>query len=128
MAVKFGVTTKKDPRNPGAEPKYYAIVKSSGRDDLDAVAQKTAEISTASPGDTALVLENFISVLPKELAEGKIVELGGFGTFRLSVSSDGAATADDVTARSINDVRVIFSPGKRFQQILDAIVFQKEAN
>jgi hypothetical protein len=32
-----------------------------------------------------------------------------------------------VTARNITDVRVIFTPGKRFKQALEAAEFQKES-
>ena len=73
------------------------------------------------------MLEAFLHVVPEKLADGKIVELGDFGTFRVTVSSEGAALAADVNVRSITDTRVIFTPGKRFKQMLDTIQFQKEA-
>ena len=72
-------------------------------------------------------MEAFLQVVPDKLAEGNIVELGDFGTFRVSVSSDGQENAEDVTARHITDVRVIFTPGKRFSQLLDDVQFQKES-
>jgi predicted histone-like DNA-binding protein len=66
-------------------------------------------------------------VVPEKLADGKIVELGDFGTFRITVSSEGAALADEVSVRNITETRVIFTPGKRFKQMLATIQFQKEA-
>ena len=54
------------------------------------------------------------------------MELGDFGTFRLTVSSEGAALAEEVSVRSITNTRVIFAPGKRFKQLLATIEFQKE--
>jgi len=127
MSVKFSVTPKKDPRNQEAAPKYYAVVKSNGRSDTNTVAKSINRMSTVSSVDTAAVLEAFLTVVPEELANGNIVELGDFGTFRVSVSSDGAEKAEDLTARSITDVRVLFTPGKRFQQVLDTAEFQKES-
>jgi len=126
MSVKFSVNPKKDPRDQSADPKYYATVKSVGRADTYTIAKSINSISTVSSVDTAAVLEAFLTVVPDKLAEGNIVELGDFGTFRLSISSEGAALAGDVTARSITDTRVIFTPGKRFKQVLDNIEFQKE--
>ena len=41
--------------------------------------------------------------------------------------TDGAAMAEEVTARNITDVRVLFAPGKRFEQALDTVEFQKES-
>ena len=127
MPVKFSATPKKDPRNLEAEPKYYAIVKSDGRADTITIAKSINSMSTVSIPDTAAVLEAFLHVVPEKLADGRIVELGDFGTFRISVSSEGAALAEEVTARNITDTKVIFTPGKRFKQMLNTIEFQKEA-
>jgi predicted histone-like DNA-binding protein len=127
MAVKFNVSQRKNPRDLTAPPKYYATVKSSGRADTNAIARSINSMSTVSSVDTAAVLEAFLQVVPDKLAEGNIVELGDFGTFRVSVSSDGQEQAEDVTARNITDVRVIFTPGRRFTQVLDDVQFQKES-
>ena len=127
MTVKFTANPKKDPRNLEAEPKYYAIVKSDGRADTNVIAKSINSISTVSSVDTAAVLEAFLTVVPEKLAEGRIVELGDFGTFRISVSSEGSEFEGQVTARNITDTRVIFTPGKRFKQVLDTIEFQKES-
>ena len=127
MPVKFNVTPRKDPRDQNSQPKYYATVKSSGRTDTNAIARSINSMSTVSSVDTAAVLEAFLNVVPDKLSEGNIVELGDFGTFRVSVSSEGEAQAEDVTARNITDVRVLFTPGKRFKQVLDTVQFQKES-
>ncbi len=127
MSVKFSASPKKDPRNLEAAPKYYAIVKSDGRADTQTVARSINSMSTISAADTAAVLEAFLHVVPEKLADGKIVELGDFGTFRVTVSSEGAAQPEELTARHITDTKVIFTPGKRFKQVLDTIEFQKES-
>jgi len=54
------------------------------------------------------VIVNLIDELPKWLMEGDSVKLDGFGSFRLSFSSDGVATKDEVTANQITDIRIIF--------------------
>ena len=127
MTVKFNVTPRKDPRDQTLPPKYYARIKSSGRTDTHAIARSINDMSTVSSVDTRAVLEAFLHVVPEQLAEGHIVELGDFGRFRVSVSSEGAEHAEDVTARNITDVRVIFTPGKRFMQLLNTVQFQKES-
>jgi predicted histone-like DNA-binding protein len=128
MPVKFNVSARKDPRDQNSTPKYYATVKSSGRADTQAIAKSINNMSTVSSVDTAAVLEAFLSVVPDKLVEGNIVELGDFGTFRVSVSSEGEDKAEDVTARNITDVRVLFTPGKRFTQVLNTAEFQKIAD
>ena len=128
MTVKFTATPKKDPRNLEAEPKFYATVKSDGRADTHAIARSINSMSTVSAADTAAVLEAFLHVVPEKLADGKIVELGEFGTFRLTVSSEGTQLSGELTSRHITETRVIFTPGKRFKQMLETIEFQKEVS
>jgi predicted histone-like DNA-binding protein len=125
MTVKFTVTPRKDPRDQNSQPKYYATVRSNGRIDTHGVARDINKMSTVSSVDTAAVLEAFMNVVPDQLADGKIVELGDFGTFRVSVSSEGAEAPENVTMRNITDVRMLFLPGKRFKQLLSGTVFEK---
>ena len=73
-------------------------MKSSGHADTDAIAKSINSMSTVSSVDTAAVLEVFLNVILDKLAEGNIVELGVFGTFRISVSSEGQEKAEGVTA------------------------------
>ena len=125
MAVKFSVSPRKDPRDQNSQPKYYVTVKSQSRADLLAVAKDINKMSTVSSVDTTAVLEAFMNVVPDMLADGKIVELGAFGTFRVSVSSEGADNPEDVTTRNITNVRIIFQPGKRFKNLLSGTEFEK---
>lgn len=128
MTVKYNISPRKDPRNQESDPRYYATVKSTGRVDTYGLARTINSMSTVSSADTAAVLEAFLNVVPDQLAEGRIVELGDFGSFRLTVSSEGAPRAEDFTSRHITDVRVIFTPGKRFKGVLNNAEFQKIAD
>ena len=125
MSVKFSVTPRKDPRDQNSQPKYYATVRSNGRVDTHGIARDINKMSTVSSVDTTAVLEAFMNVVPDQLADGKIVELGDFGTFRVSVSSEGAEQPEAVTTRSITDVRILFQPGKRFRKLINSTEFEK---
>ncbi|MFZ5912034.1 MAG: HU family DNA-binding protein [Chloroflexota bacterium] len=127
MTVKFTVVPRKDPRDPALPPKYYAAAKSSGRADTNEIAKQVTRMSTISSADTMAMLEAFLTIVPDQLAEGKIVELGEFGTFRISLSSQGSEDADAVTAANISEARVIFTPGRRFKDVLATLKYQKEA-
>ena len=85
MPVYFRVVPKKNPRDLGAAPRYYPTVVSRGRTDLRALAERIAEMSTVSTIDCMAMLEALQVVIPDELASGRIVELGEFGTFRLTI-------------------------------------------
>ena len=50
--------------------------------------------------------------------EGISVKLDGFGTFRLSLSSEAEATREEVTANSIKDIYILFEPDKEIREKL----------
>ena len=125
MTVKYNVVERGNPANKEAPKKFYASVVSTGKVNQNEVAQEVADMSTLNPGDTAGAIENFLLVITRELARGNIVQLGEFGSFWLRIESDGQETADDVRRESITNVLPRFTPGKRFQQALDVIEFEK---
>ncbi|MFO7682738.1 MAG: HU family DNA-binding protein [Chloroflexota bacterium] len=125
MSVKYNVVPKKNPQKPEDPPRYYPVVKSSGRTSQRGLAQKGSQISTLSSVDLAAALETLLTLIPQELMEGNIVELGDFGSFRLSVKADGSDKEVDVRANNIKNVNVRFTPGKEFKLALSRIIFEK---
>ena len=125
MSVKFNVVERGKPGSPETPKKYYPSIVASGKVSQRDVAKHAAEMSTVSIGDTAAVVENFLQIIAQELAKGNIVQLGEFGSFWLRTETEGADDAESVRANQIKNVLVRFTPGKEFQQVLDAIVFEK---
>jgi len=108
MALQFNVIEKPNPQTK--EKKWYASPKLTGTRDLKNLSKDLSEVSSLSAGDVQNVIANLIDQLPKWLMEGNSVKLDGFGTFRLSLSSTGEATKEDVTAASIKDIYILFEP------------------
>jgi len=108
MALQFNVIERPNPQTK--EKKWYASPKLTGNRDLKNLSKDLSEVSSLSAGDVQNVIVNLIDQLPKWLMEGNSVKLDGFGTFRLSLSSTGEATKDDVTAGSIKDIYILFEP------------------
>jgi predicted histone-like DNA-binding protein len=125
MTVKFTVVTKRDPRDLQAAPRYYPMLKSTSRVTLRQLAERIGKISTVSVIDVIAVLEALLIVVPQELANGNLVDLGGFGSFRLRVNGRGAASAAEVTARNITRVFTRFRPGRLFREVLNSITFER---
>ena len=82
-------------------------------------------MSTLTTTDIVAALESFLTIVPKELAKGNIVELGDFGSFWLKTNTEGADTAEEVRSDQINTVLPRFNPGKQFKRTLDNIEFNK---
>ena len=125
MSVKFNVVQRGNPAKPEAPKKFYPSIVSSGRRSQREVAVSASKLSALEPADMAAAAENFLSVITDELSRGNIVDLGEFGSFWLRVETEGADAEDGVNAASIQAVRVRFTPGKAFQEMLDKISFEK---
>jgi predicted histone-like DNA-binding protein len=127
MAVKYRAIPRRNPRDPDAPQKYYPSVSSTERVDLPDISAQISEISTVSRIDTLAVLEGFLTVLPRTIAAGKIVQLGNFGSFWLRVKSEGSDTPEQVSRQNIVNVLPLFTPGKEFKKILKNAEFVKQS-
>jgi predicted histone-like DNA-binding protein len=108
MALQFNVVEKTNPIIK--EKKWYATARITGNRNLKSFSKDLSEVSSLSAGDVLNVIMNLIEQLPKWLMEGDSVKLDGFGSFRLSFSSDGMATRDEVTASTIKEIHIVFEP------------------
>ncbi len=125
MAIQYRLMERIKPTDPTAPKKHYAITQSSGEISLRQLADQIAEISTVSSIDTLAVLESLLQVLPRHLLDSKIIRLGDFGSFRLSLSSSGADTAENFTKNMIKGVKLLFRPGKQITDELKQAEFVK---
>ena len=90
MAQGFKLVLR--PSKPGekdSEKKFYAVSKTNGTSSMKTLCKLISARSTVSSADVKAVLDNLNFVLDMELQEGRIVKFGDFGSFRISVSSDG---------------------------------------
>ena len=77
----------------------------------DQVADRLAQMSTVSRGDTYAVLKDLGGVMASFMAEGRTVKLEGVGTFYYTIDADkGIAKPEEVSAKQIKGVRVRFIP------------------
>lgn len=127
MSATYSVVSKVNPRDLAAPYKYYPSYKSSGRITLRQLSKKISQISTVSTADTMAVIESLLELIPQELTDGNIVELGAFGSFRLAIKTEGADTPEEVSVRNIKQVQPRFAPGKEFKQAVANTEFKKSA-
>ncbi len=112
MAQGFKLVLR--PSKPGekdSEKKFYAVSKTNGTSSMKTLCKLISARSTVSSADVKAVLDNLNFVLDMELQEGRIVRLGDFGSFRISVSSDGVTDKKDFNTSMLRPPRIIFTPG-----------------
>jgi len=126
MSLPFTTRERIEPGKPGGgQRKHYAIVQPPQRVGLDQLSEVISRETTLSRTDVVAVLEALIQVLPRYLIRGCLIDLGRFGTFRLSLRSRGENTAKQVTNRSILGNRLLFRPGKALREAFAQLVYKK---
>ena len=125
MAVKFTVYEKKNPQDLNAAPKWYAGVKCDGDVTLKSLGKEISKRCTVTHADTLAVLEGLTQVLVENLADGRIVRFGDFGSFRIGIGSEGAVKEEFFHQSMIRTKKVRFTPGGDLKEMLNTLKFEK---
>ncbi|WP_400192644.1 HU family DNA-binding protein [Hymenobacter sp. B81] len=120
MPITYILVKRGQPGAAPADKQLYAQAKSTGETTVRDLAERISRTSTLSTVDVLAVLEAFFQTVPRELAAGRIVRFGEFGSFQTTLQGAGAATAPEFTPAHIHEVRVRFRPGKLFGQAMQA--------
>ncbi|MDR1072962.1 MAG: HU family DNA-binding protein [Treponema sp.] len=126
MAVWLRKVRRENPQDRN-QSKWYLTQEKSGNVEIKDIAKEIEGWSALSLGDVQSVLSNMMEVLPVFLKLGQSVNLEGFGTFRVSVASDGTATAEELNARHIKGVKLVFQPSVELKRSLEVITFEVPA-
>lgn len=106
------------PSEPGKKDSkklYYAQSKSTGIVGLKYLAKLIAARSTVSSADVKAVLDSLNWIIDMEVQEGRIVQLGELGNFRITVGSEGVEDKKKFTASMIRPPRLVFTPGSELR-------------
>ena len=126
MSVKIKVIAKGQPGvSGGGDKKYYASPVSSGEMDLNAITKAIEKISTVSGADIRAVLYALVDVSIDGLSRGAVVRMGELGSLRVTLSSEGKPTPEEVNALSVKKRGIIFTPGAHLKEMLKSLKFVK---
>ena len=114
--MKIKMVQRKNPQKK-SEVKFYASPVNAGKKTLRDIAKDIAGRSSLTRGDIENVLTNFMECLPSYLRDGFSVQLGEFGTVRLTLSSEGALNEKAFKTETIKP-RVTFTPGVELKAAL----------
>jgi len=123
--MKIKLVEKANPSDRNQPAKWYANAVNLGKKDLKDIAKEIAGRSSLTRGDIENVLSNFVDELPTLLKDGFSVQLGEFGTIRLSLSSYGADKPENFNTNTIA-AKVIFTPGTAVKKELSDIAYEQE--
>ncbi|MCD8304023.1 MAG: hypothetical protein LUC86_04260 [Prevotellaceae bacterium] len=115
MALEFLIRYKESNLNGSkGEMVYYAERKSTHWLRPDEAMDTIVDATSLTRGDLKNAITSLAEVLAEGLSEGRNVDLGELGTFRLEVSSRYESSPEDVTVEDTLKVpRIVFYPKKR---------------
>ncbi len=125
--IPFNVVGRTPPGDPSGPVKYYAQARTRGVVGIDVLTHRIEQISTVSGADIRAVLYALVDVIPDMLENGQIVELGELGRLRVSLSSNGSETAEEVSSGNVRSSKILFRPGSRLRDMQKLLKFFKDA-
>jgi predicted histone-like DNA-binding protein len=126
MSILYKVIAMINPRQPLAPAKFFARAIRKERLNIKQISKIISGKTSLDHVDTQAVVLALVDVVINELQEGRSVQLGDLGTFSLSVSSEGAETADKFTPSAIKKVRINYRPGSELTGVLKNLKFEKQ--
>lgn len=105
------------------EFKYYAAPQYMEELTVRDLAKDISDACTLNVTDVEAVLTSLVRKLPLYLKNGFKIQLGTFGRVKLSFSSKGSEKAEDVSATSITNKRILFTPSVELKNEIDTTSF-----
>ena len=113
-------------KNTSRTGKWYARMVPTTVVDTRQLATIMQRNCTVKKSDILAVLDELVETMRDQLQDSKRVKLDGFGSFKIGLSSIGAATANEFSASShIKGMHIVFTPertqdstGKSVKQFL----------
>lgn len=106
MALNYSVSLRPNPLDKDAAPKAYATSQINGELTLKQLSKRVSSQTTVSRADVVAVLTATVDNLLEALTEGKQVDFGELGKFRLQIASIGTEKLTDFTAAHITGVNI----------------------
>ena len=118
MSLKLKPVSRKNPLKPADPPLFFLNAISKGKVDLDEICKRVAHASTLSRGDLYNAILSVVDEVMFCLNDGKIVELGKLGTFRMTVNSTGVPELTKVSSFQVTKVNIRYRPGSELTGVL----------
>ena len=128
MALNYSVSLRPNPLDKDAAPKAYATLQINGELTLKQLSKRVSSQTTVSRADVVAVLTATVDNLLEALTEGKQVDFGELGKFRLQIASIGTEKLTDFTAVHITGVNSQYVPGEDLKTIFGTLEFQPVAS
>ena len=125
MSLKYVIKKRTFGFDKTKTEKYVAQNVITNTLDFRNLCDEITKVGLVPSGAVKFVLDALIDTLNMNLNKGISVQLGDFGCFRPSLNCDSQDTAKDVDSDTIRRVKIIFTPGYKFKEMLNKVSVQK---
>jgi predicted histone-like DNA-binding protein len=123
MSILFNKVERANPQDRTAPSKWYASLKVINQVSEKEVAKLVSDETTLNRKEVEMALDQFQKILGRLLLDSHSVQLGDWGSFHLTCASEGADTAEKLTAKEIKELKIRFLPGKELKRALEDATF-----
>lgn len=123
MSIFLKPVQRRNPQKPEEPMKWYPVQNTVKNVDESEVAEMIADETTLNPMEAMMAVRQLRKIVQRLLLDGKSVQLGNWGTFNITLSTEGAATKDALTARNVKSVNINFQPGSELKAALQKADF-----
>ena len=114
--IHFTIVEKK---KPGTQDfKFYGQIVQTGVVGIRELCQLIADKCTLTPADVLATLNALQTEIINQLKQGNSVRMGDLGSFRPTLSSEGATSADAWAVSMIKKVRAVYTPSAEIKHQL----------
>ena len=126
--INYSVYMLPNQMNKEEAPKAYAKAQVKEVMTFRQFVAHIAEHGGHKRGQVKGVLSDTCSCLVEQLLEGKKILLDDLGNFWISLTSMGAENCEAFTSKNITGVKIIFTPGEDFENLLGRAEFNLVAS
>ena len=128
MPLNYSIAMLSNPMEKSAPPRAYAKAQVNGEMSLKTLSKEVSNKCTVHAADVSAVLIATVETMLAALKEGKQVDFGELGKFRLQITSKGAMTAEEFTSDNITGVNIQFVSGEDLKTVFQGLEFNLVAN
>ena len=125
MPLKYQVKKRTFGFDKTKTEKYVAQNVITNTLDFKNLCEEITKVGLVPSGAVKFVLDALIDTLNMNLNKGISVQLGDFGWFRPGMNCESQNTAKEVNSDTIRRVKIVFTPGYKFKEMLNKVSIQK---
>jgi nucleoid DNA-binding protein len=126
MSLLYRPVNRKNPQQPAAPGKWYAVAVSRGAVSIEQLLNAACEGNTLDRDEMRMGLNRAFAKATEYLELGFNVDLGELGHIGVSMRSNGADTPEEATAGQITDIVPHFVFGKNLRDRIRKCKVERE--